>query len=46
MKLLSFLQIWIQTLELEIQATSSLLVSGFFPEIVVDFTNVDPNLRA
>jgi hypothetical protein len=46
MKLLLFLQIWIQTLELEVQATSSLFVSGFFPQIPVDFTNVDPNPRA
>jgi hypothetical protein len=41
MKLLPFLQIWIQTLQLEVQATSSLFVSGFFPKIVVDFVNVN-----
>jgi hypothetical protein len=46
MKLLSFLQIWIQTLQVEVQATSSLFILGFFPEIVVNFANVDPNLRA
>jgi hypothetical protein len=48
MKLLSFLQIWIQSLELELQATLVCLFQDFFfiDEIVVDFANVDPNLRA
>jgi hypothetical protein len=46
MKLLSFLQIWIQTLQLEVHATSSLIVLQFFLEIVVNFANVDPNPRA
>jgi hypothetical protein len=46
MRLLSFLQIWIQTLEHEIQSTSSIFVLGFFFEIAVDSINVDPNPRA
>jgi hypothetical protein len=35
-----------QTLELEVQVTSSLFVLGLFPKIVINFTNVNPNLRA
>jgi hypothetical protein len=41
MKLLSFLQI-----QLEVKATSSLFILGFFLEIVVNFANVNPNSRA
>jgi hypothetical protein len=48
MKLLSFLQIWIQTLELKVQAMLTLFVWGFsrIDDIVVDFSNVNPHLRA
>jgi hypothetical protein len=48
MKLLSFLQIWIHTLELKVQATLTLFVWGFsrIDEIVVDFANVNPHPRA
>jgi hypothetical protein len=49
MKLLSLLQIWIQTLKLEVQAISNFFVLGFFSfidEIVFDFANVKPNPRA